>query len=399
MFNARGDWHMNRERVVILVVTDDPDTAAQLRSSLGAEGTEFAVEIAAKLSAGLERLHRGGVDIILLDLMLPDSQGFETFTSTHEKANGVPIIVLSRHDDADLALQAVREGAQDYLVKGRMSGPSLVRCVRHALERQRHVARLLKDVREKGGGRIVSFMGAKGGVGTTTLCLNLAAALAQSGKKVIAVELWPFSRFSLHLRKSPAIHSGGLLKAGAGRIDSHALDQRLVALPFGFQALFAPPREEACPEPEPEQVVALLQAAASLCDYVVVDLPSQLSSRHQGVVRTAHFNVLVVEPEPLAIESARQTVNVLEAWGVASTSLGIVAVNRAALTNSARLPEIRTRTGCEIVGSVPSAGEGCVLASEAGKLLFSTNPEARFSTAVKEIAGSLAQSPVQTLRF
>jgi diguanylate cyclase (GGDEF)-like protein len=72
-----------------------------------------------------------------LDLYLPESRGLATFTTTHECAPDVPIIVLTGLDDRELALKAVRDGAQDYLVKGQVSGRSLVRSMQHAVVRHR----------------------------------------------------------------------------------------------------------------------------------------------------------------------------------------------------------------------------------------------------------------------
>ena len=100
-------------------------------------GTAFDLEWADQLSSGLERLAAGGIDAVLLDLSLPDSQGFDTFVKTHTQAAQVPIIVLSGLDDEELAGKAVREGAQDYLVKGNVDSNLLVRALRYAVERKK----------------------------------------------------------------------------------------------------------------------------------------------------------------------------------------------------------------------------------------------------------------------
>ncbi len=75
------------------------------------------------------------IDAVLLDLNLPDSQGLDTLDRLYAAAGGVPIVVLTAHDDDQLAVQAVQHGAQDYLVKGDVDGPSLVRAIRYARER------------------------------------------------------------------------------------------------------------------------------------------------------------------------------------------------------------------------------------------------------------------------
>lgn len=74
---------------------------------------------------------------MLLDLSLPDSQGLETFIKAHNQAKSTPIIVLTGIADETLALKAMQQGAQDYLVKGQVTGDLLVRSMRYAIERQR----------------------------------------------------------------------------------------------------------------------------------------------------------------------------------------------------------------------------------------------------------------------
>jgi phosphoserine phosphatase RsbU/P len=119
-------------------------------SDAGANG--FEIERADRLAAALERLARERFDIVLLDLSLPDSHGLETFVRAHREFPNVPIIVMSGLDDERVAVNAVHEGAQDYLVKGQVSGPLLVRAMRYALERKRtsdQLARYADELRAR----------------------------------------------------------------------------------------------------------------------------------------------------------------------------------------------------------------------------------------------------------
>jgi PAS domain S-box-containing protein len=95
------------------------------------------LEYSDSLSQGLECLSNQDFDVILLDLFLPDSQGFDTFTQLHDREREVPIVVTTGLNDETLALKAVQEGAQDYLVKGQITGELLVRSIRYAIERKR----------------------------------------------------------------------------------------------------------------------------------------------------------------------------------------------------------------------------------------------------------------------
>jgi len=134
------------EIVKVLVIEDDEEDVLLLREILAESGV-FGFELVHfdRLSTGLERLAEGDIDVVLLDLSLPDSQGLDTFTRAYEHAPHVPIIVLTGHDDDVQAIKSVREGAQDYLVKGQVDSNLLVRSMRYATERKRAEEQILRQ--------------------------------------------------------------------------------------------------------------------------------------------------------------------------------------------------------------------------------------------------------------
>src|SRR4051794_35672987 len=127
-----------RSRIRVLLLEDNPGDARLIQLMLDEAGNDlFDVEHVERLGPALERLAKGGIAAILSDLSLPDSQGLATFSRLHAQAPQVPIIVLSGLNDTTIALQAVHEGAQDYLIKGQVDGQLLVRAMRYAIERKR----------------------------------------------------------------------------------------------------------------------------------------------------------------------------------------------------------------------------------------------------------------------
>lgn len=129
---------MAGEIIKVLLVEDNPGDVLLLQEFLK-EVTTTRVELMPVewLSQALNYLAKESFDVILLDLSLPDSQGLETFLRTHHQVKATPIIVLTGIDDETLAIRAMQEGAQDYLVKGQVTGDLLVRSMRYAIERQR----------------------------------------------------------------------------------------------------------------------------------------------------------------------------------------------------------------------------------------------------------------------
>jgi sigma-B regulation protein RsbU (phosphoserine phosphatase) len=121
--------------VQILLVEDNTGDARLFQELLAETQTPFTIEHVRKLADAVQRLERGGVDVVMSDLSLPDSHGMPTFEKLHAAAPSVPIIVLSGLDDETLAVETVQRGAQDYLVKGRADTHLLVRSIRYALKR------------------------------------------------------------------------------------------------------------------------------------------------------------------------------------------------------------------------------------------------------------------------
>jgi sigma-B regulation protein RsbU (phosphoserine phosphatase) len=121
--------------VQLLLVEDNIGDARLFQEMLKEAKAPFTVEHVRRLSEAVERLASGGIDVLLSDLSLPDSHGIATFEKLHAAAPQVPLIVLSGLDDETLAVETVRRGAQDYLVKGRADTHMLVRAIRYALNR------------------------------------------------------------------------------------------------------------------------------------------------------------------------------------------------------------------------------------------------------------------------
>jgi len=131
------------EVIRVLLVEDDPGDVRLIQEMLKkATHGIFALSCVDHLEAGLKYLGQREVDVLLLDLGLPDARGIDTFLKAHSQSAGVPIIVLTGLGDESLGVRAVREGAQNYLLKGQLDGKLLERSIRYAIERQRILVEL-----------------------------------------------------------------------------------------------------------------------------------------------------------------------------------------------------------------------------------------------------------------
>jgi two-component sensor histidine kinase len=132
--------------MTILLIEDNHADVEMIRELLSDhKGSSFDIVCADRLSAVKPFFAESGIDIILLDLGLPDSQGLDTLRWVREHAGDVPIVVLTMLDNEETGLNALKEGAQDYLVKGQMNGPLIARSLRYAIERGRIEKELKKQ--------------------------------------------------------------------------------------------------------------------------------------------------------------------------------------------------------------------------------------------------------------
>ena len=150
---------MDGERISVLLVEDNPgDTRLIQEMFAEVKDVSFELECTDRLSSALEHLAQGSTDVVLLDLSLPDSQGLDTYIRAHRQAPDIPIVVLTGHDDAALAVRAVREGAQDYLVKWQVDSGLLTRFMRYAVERHKLLEELEQARQQREQGRLRSII-------------------------------------------------------------------------------------------------------------------------------------------------------------------------------------------------------------------------------------------------
>ncbi|MBC7952576.1 MAG: response regulator [Rhodospirillaceae bacterium] len=137
------------ETIRLLLLEDDPADARLVQHMLRRiQRASFAVEVTGRLSQATKRLAEGEFDVVLADLSLPDSSGLKTLTALTEAAPHLPVVVLTGNDDDGQAIEALKHGAQDYLVKGSGDGFMLSRVIRYAIERKA-TERALKEARDK----------------------------------------------------------------------------------------------------------------------------------------------------------------------------------------------------------------------------------------------------------
>jgi MinD-like ATPase involved in chromosome partitioning or flagellar assembly len=214
-----------------------------------------------------------------------------------------------------------------------------------------------------GAARVIGFLGARGGVGTTTLALHVARALVEAGQRVIAAEVnVSIGAFAGQLGEIPLTNLSHLLALAPDHIDRAAVASLLVKHASGLQVLYGPRWTDEYREISPGQARALVEALIQMADAVVLDLPRHFSPGVRATLVRCDSVVLVLEPEPACVAIARATIELLHSCGVAADALTAIVVHRSPREAGAYLGEIRRQLGLAIAGVVPytprAAGAG-----------------------------------------
>ncbi len=292
----------------ILVVDDDPNVQRLLSYTLKQEGYEVVVA-----SDGVEGFRLWGVEnpaLILLDVMLPKLDGYQVAAKVRaaETDAHVPIIMLTAEAEVEQKIRGLRAGADDYLVKPFHPAELLAR-IKSLLARFAP-----KDVLvgRPPLGRVLAFYGAKGGVGTTTIAINVAIALQRElGRRVCLVDA------NLQFGDHRVFMDLGLDRksivdvVSATSIDADLLRGVLVEHDSKIDLLLAPPTPEMAELVTKEHVARIIDVLRGMYDYVVVDLDKRLDDMNLGVFDAAEHLFVVLTADLSCLKNVRLVLETL----------------------------------------------------------------------------------------
>src|SRR4030043_1452990 len=265
----------------ILVVDDDPNVLRMVSYALQAEG--FEVVVAQNGNEALIKVLTEAPDLVVLDVMLPDMSGAEVCEQLRKKQETIdlPVIMLSALAQVSDRIRCLEAGADEYVPKP-IAPEELLARIKALLARFKQVRRSLP----KQPGKVLGFIGAKGGVGTTTIALNIASALVMQQKRVVAAEIRSsYGTFSAQMRLDQPKGLVNLLEHDPGKINEHLVSLHLAVLPSGLKLLIGPQSVAEYRGIEPQHVETIIQIIASMVDYAILDLPCYPSDANQEAIR------------------------------------------------------------------------------------------------------------------
>ncbi|MBI3361263.1 MAG: response regulator [Chloroflexi bacterium] len=310
----------------ILIVDDDLDTLKLIGLMLQRQGYEIAA--ANNGTQGLAKAAAEKPNLILLDLMMPDMDGYEVtrrLRANPELAH-IPIIMFTAKTLVDDKVQGFEAGVDDYLTKP--THPAELASRVKALLQRAAAARAATVATEHG--RIVGFLGAKGGLGTTTIALNVAVAMALAGESVIAADLRPGQGTMGPLAGfTRASGMGTLLAKPVAELSPRMVEGQLVAHASGLRLLLCSSAAgEGALSSAVAQAEAIVKHLGTLSKITIIDLGAGLNDMAKRAAALCDQLIVAVEPLRVTLAMGRNLLAELEAVGIGQSRTEVVMMNR-----------------------------------------------------------------------
>lgn len=307
----------------ILIVDDDLDSLKLIGLMLQRQGYEIIVA-----NSGAQALGKAQAEepnLIILDIMMPDMDGYEVCRRLRQNSatEPIPIIMFTAKSAVDDKVAGFEAGADDYLTKPTHPA-ELASRVKAVLARSAAQRRAGSD-----RAHAIGFVGAKGGVGTTTLALNVAASLAQRESTILADFRPGQSTLGLALGAARSTGMANLLSRPPGELSARAVENELVHHASGLRLLLSSARpKETQMNVSPDTAAAIVEHLRALARYVLLDLGAGLSRLTVRLLDELDHLTLAVEPNRIALALAGEVINEIDQHGFQRARVSVVLVNR-----------------------------------------------------------------------
>jgi pilus assembly protein CpaE len=349
-------------KIRVLIVDDIPETRENLRKLLFFESD---IEVVGAANSGEEGITMSGElkpDIVLMDINMPGIDGITASEAITQQVPFTQIIMMSVQGEADYLRRSMLAGAREFLIKP-FSSDELISSIRRVYE----LGASRRDAMPASGpptttlverlpeelGRVIAVFSPKGGVGCSTLAINLAIALHRAeGKPVALVDgSLQFGDVAVLLNLQ-ANRSLADLAPHIDELDQDLLNHVLLEHESGIRAVLAPPRPEMADLIAPGVLNTILEELCNLYAYIVVDTPNTLADATLTVLDAADRVVLITTPDIPSIKNAKLFFEVTEALEYPSDKT-ILILNKADRNANIRAEDIQTSIKHPVAAQVP----------------------------------------------
>ena len=377
----------------LLIVDDEADTLKLVSMMLQRQGYEI---VAAKDGlAALEKVKAEKPDLILLDVMMPDMDGYEVTRRLRAdpETENIPIIMFTAKTQVEDKITGLEAGADVYLTKPTQPR-ELFAQVKAVLNRTKKIQTVRATASLGKRGFTVGVLAAKGGMGVSTIALNLGVVLHRRVRKPVTVaELRPgYGGISLRLGYPNPEGMKRLLAGKASEITPNALDMAVITHGTGVQFLLASPHpRDAVLLDKVEHIKRIAEQLPHLSRYVVLDLGAALPSATQAALPVCDEVIVLVGPSPISVHQTRELVKDLIDLGIGEGRIRVVLVNRVRSSVQLNWAQVQEDLGYKITTVFTPAPELAYQAAAANQPMVLQQPGSITTQQFEKLAALVAQ--------
>ncbi|MCX7683136.1 MAG: response regulator [Anaerolineae bacterium] len=378
----------------ILVVDDEIESLKLIGLMLQRRGYEI---IAARSGTqALEKVKTGDPDLVILDIMMPDMDGYEVCRRIRADptTSDLPIIMFTAKSMVNDKVAGFQVGADDYLTKP-VHPDELASRIEAVLARsKRKRAEEVTPVRAK----IIAFLGSKGGVGITTLAVNTAVVLAQSlakDKRIILADLQAgMATVALQLGLRSNVGLSKILEQSAGStIEGKTIESQLQEYMSGLSVLCGQVKPPGTALPLlPDQAEAIVRHLGSISDYLILDLGVGLGDVNRRILPHCEVVIVGIEPHRWSLALAQPLLEELNvSLGIPRHRIVLTLINKTPSSSTLTKDAIEKLLQHEITTVITPAPEAAFQAGETGKPMVQMHPTSLVAQQIRALAEHLAK--------
>jgi pilus assembly protein CpaE len=390
------------DQIRVLIVDDISETRDHLTKLLGFESDMTVVGAASSGREAIELALSLMPDVVLMDINMPEMDGIAATELLAAQVPTAAVVMMSVQGEADYLRRSMLAGAREFLVKP-FSSDELSASIRqvHARERDKvtrqaptQAAATMPTAAPRMGsrrGQVIAFFSPKGGVGRTTMAVNMAVMAANElGRRVVIVDAsFQFGDVGVLLNLNPKNMSiADLIPEIANGGAEENVDTFVINHSSGVRVLLAPPSPEMAELITPASVKATLEALRLHNDLVIVDCAAGINDNTLAVLDVADVILTMLTLEITSIKNMRLFLGIADHLGYEDGKIRLV-LNRADGNLGIRVADVEHSIGRKVDHTIVSDGRSVVYALNRGVPFVLTNKEAQVSQDVLELARSV----------
>jgi CheY-like chemotaxis protein len=366
----------------ILIIDDDIDTLKLVGLMLERQG--YDIVVASNGTLGLSKAVTEQPDLILLDVMMPDLDGYEVTRRLRSDPaiSNIPIIMFTAKTMVDDKVTGFEAGVDDYLTK-----PT------HPAELSAHVRAVLTrraqtHTLDEEKANIIGFLGARGGIGTSTIALNCSIALQHQGNDVLLAEMNPGrGTIGLELKDENPNGLSNLLTRSLKDIHLRSVETEIANHRTGLRLLFSSPHPaEAELDGAVAQFEAIVNNLSAMSSHLILDLGSHIRPYTIALAKKCSYIMLVVEPIFPTNVLAEALVEELVSRGLSRRRMGLGLITRERTSLSIPWRQLAADLDLNLAGIISPAPEQAHQASQNGKPLIILHPASLVSDQIHKLS-------------